>query len=111
MMNHDVRPRTLTALLLISVGVVWLFFFPKKASLNADMVLSVAIAVSFLGTGVIVWLSDRMTRSASVLSALLLWSLSANAYLFAWQHQAGRYLLSQMHRAIESPAPPVLEDH
>lgn len=105
------RPRNLTALLLISMGVVWLLLFPKKASLHADMVLSVVIAVSLLGTGVIVWLSDRMTRSASVLSALLLWSLSANAYLFAWQHQVGRYLLPQMHHAIESPAPPVPEDH
>ena len=105
------QPRKLTALLLISIGVVWTCLFPKRASLNWDMVASVAIAVTFLGTGAIVWLSDRMTRSASILSTLLLWSLSTNAYLFAWQHEAGRLLLSDSRRVIEALELAPASDH
>lgn len=55
MRNDDAPTRKLTALLLISIGVVWTCLFPKKASLNWDMVASVAIAVTLLGTGAIVW--------------------------------------------------------
>ena len=62
------QPRKLTALLLISMGVVWTCLFPKKASLHWDMVASVAIAVTLLGTGGIVWFSNRMARSASILA-------------------------------------------
>ncbi len=73
--------RRLAAAALLLFGVVWSIGFPKKATFDPDMVESVAIAISFLGTGLIVLRSNRWQRLTSVLSALLLWSLAANVFL------------------------------
>jgi hypothetical protein len=75
--------RRLSAAALIGAGVIWCIGFPKKASFAPDMVLSVALGIGLIATGVIVLSANRFQRAAWILAALLLWSLLANAYFLA----------------------------
>lgn len=79
----------LLGVLLILTGCTWFLLFPKKASLSGDMVVSVALGVGMVGTGVFLLLVDRLRRATMSLSILLLWSLLGNISLYIlWDEAA-----------------------
>ena len=68
------------ALALLGAGIVWSIMFPKKLSLDSDMVVSTGIGIGLVGSGLLVLWGNRRRLSIVILSTLLLWSLVANAY-------------------------------
>lgn len=87
------------AIALVIAGLVWSMIFPKKMTLDADMVLSVGLGLGLVVTGLVVLFGTRERLRNSVVSTLLLWSLIGNAYLLAWQHGVAASLMA----SIEQP--------
>ncbi len=78
---------------LLVAGALWWALFPKKASLDADMVASVCIGVGLLGSGALILPWHRVRRATAMLLLLLLWSLLGNVYWIAWSEDVADALL------------------
>lgn len=68
----------------IVCGVVWLMMFPKTSDvLRPDFVISAALGLGFIGTGVLFLLLKKSKMLLVTLFILLLWSVLLNVCLFA----------------------------
>jgi len=67
----------------IVCGVVWSIMFPKTSdALRPDFVISVALGVGLIVTGVLFLLLKKSKMLVSALLILLLWSVLLNVCLF-----------------------------
>ncbi len=85
--------RRILAGLLFAAGVVWTIGFPKRADLEPDNVLSFALAIGLIGSGILVLRADRVGGKTTAFAILLLASVLANAYLLAENRALGDILL------------------
>jgi len=98
--------RKLTAALLITAGLIWCVLFPKRASFDPDMVLSVCLGIGLIASGALLWRLPRMRPFVAALAFGLLWSVLGNAYLWSESnsaHDSLQRLVSQMQSAEASP--------
>lgn len=72
------------ASIFIGAGVFWSIMFPKTTEIfRPDFVVSVAIGVGLVASGVLVFFVKRSRVLHFILSLLLVWSLLLNAVLFS----------------------------
>jgi drug/metabolite transporter (DMT)-like permease len=79
--------RKLIATLLITAGIIWCVMFPKKATLDPDMIASVCLGVGLIASGALVWWLPRLRPLVGTLAFVLLWSLLGNALLWSMSDQ------------------------
>ena len=100
--------RKALATLLIAAGLGWSILFPKKASLDRDMVISICLGIGLLGSGTIVALVPRLGRMTSMLVLLLLASVLGNICLLAENHSYAEILRRTL--SSESLTPRAADD-
>lgn len=96
------RRRAVLAAATICAGCVWFVLFPKRASLDTDMVASVAIGIGLVGPGVLLLFERRLGRLGTALAILLLWSVLANAVLYSEATVLADLLSARSERAAET---------
>ncbi len=76
--------RTVVAVAIICLGIVWSIMFPKtKDILRPDFVASVALGFGLMVTGVLIFFMTKSRSLTIVLLILLLWSALCNIALYA----------------------------
>jgi len=102
--------RTIIGSILIVCGVIWLIMFPKTSNiLRPDFVISVALGLGFIGTGVLFLFLKKSKTLLGALFILLLWSVLLNVCLFAAIRHAADFIKETAQTAsqaeTESPSP------
>ena len=70
--------------LIITCGIIWSLMFPKTREIfRPDFVLSVALGIGLLVTGVLCFFIKRSRVVVLLLSIMLLWSALANVFFLA----------------------------
>jgi len=70
--------------MIIACGVIWSIMFPKtREIIRPDFVLSAALGLGLLVTGVLCFFMKRSRVVVLLLSMLLLWSVLANVFFLA----------------------------
>ena len=76
--------RTVFGCLMIACGIIWSIMFPKTRDIfRPDFVLSVALGMGLLVTGVLCFFIKRSRVVVLLLSIMLLWSALANVFFLA----------------------------
>ena len=76
--------RTVFGCLIIACGIIWSIMFPKTREIfRPDFVLSVALGIGLLVTGVLCFFIKRSRVVVLLLSIMLLWSALANVFFLA----------------------------
>ena len=76
--------RTVFGCLIIALGISWSIMFPKTREIfRPDFVLSVALGIGLLVTGVLCFIINRSRVVVLLLSIMLLWSVLANVFFLA----------------------------
>jgi len=76
--------RTVFGCLIIASGVIWSVMFPKTREIfEPDFVLSAALGIGLLVTGVLCFFIKRSRVVVLILSTVLLWSTLANVFFLA----------------------------
>ena len=85
--------RTVFGCLIIALGIIWSIMFPKTREIfRPDFVLSVALGIGLLVTGVLCFFMKRSRVAVLLLSIMLLWSALANVF-FLVQFQSLRAIV------------------
>jgi len=85
--------RTVFGCLIIALGIIWSIMFPKTREIfRPDFVLSVALGIGLLVTGVLCFFMKRSRVAVLLLSIMLLWSTLANVF-FLVQFQSLRAIV------------------
>lgn len=101
--------RKLSAVLLITAGLLWSTLFPKKATLDPDMVASVCLGIGLIASGLLVWSLPRLRPLVATLAFVLLWSLLGNALLWSMTEQySGALQRRSAHSSSELGPEPLL---
>ena len=72
------RVRAALGVLLLTSGLVWSAMFPKRASFDPDMVISVCIAVGLAGSGTFLLCAAKLARGVVIVCLALLASVLWN---------------------------------
>lgn len=76
--------RAVFGCMIIACGVIWSIMFPKtREIIRPDFVLSAALGLGLLVTGVLCFFMKRSRVVVLLLSMLLLWSVLANVFFLA----------------------------
>ena len=76
--------RAVFGCLIIACGIIWSTMFPKTSEIfRPDFVLSVALGIGLLVTGVSCFFIKRSRAVVLLLSIMLLWSALANVFFLA----------------------------
>jgi hypothetical protein len=87
------RLKRILSVILIALGVVWSIGFPKTSELDRpDFVMSVAISVGLLGSGILLFALKTKSWLIAILTIALLWSGLANVSLYALARDATRIM-------------------
>lgn len=78
-MNATRSIRTIFGCAVVGCGIIWSIMFPKTGEiLRPDFVLSVALGIGLIVTGILCLLMTRSRAALLVLSILFLWSVLTN---------------------------------
>ena len=76
--------RAVFGCLIIGCGIIWSIMFPKTREIfRPDFVLSVALGIGLLVTGMLCFFIKRSRVVVLLLSIILLWSALANVFFLA----------------------------
>ena len=97
------RSKPILGSILIALGVIWSVGFPKTSpSLRSDFVMSVALALGLLGSGVLLFALRSRSWFLTALSVALLWSTLANVTLYAIAREQALLLLEQTNHSFSA---------
>lgn len=99
------RIRTVIGSILIVCGIIWLIMFPKTGEvLRPDFVISVALGLGLIGTGVLFLFLKKLKTLLLALFILLLWSVLLNVCFFAFVRYTTGVIKEIAHPASEAEA-------